>query len=82
MTKETANVQEYKIDNNAKIANFVCLWKTRVKTSNDFFVFAIFTWKYLSIKNTFVLVLNKVRSEGGDSSLELFDERQFHHVRG
>ena len=29
--KETANVLEYKIGNNANIANFVCLWNTRIR---------------------------------------------------
>ena len=28
--KKTAYIWEYKVDNNANIANFVCLWKTRM----------------------------------------------------
>ena len=28
--KETANIWEYKVGNNANIANFVRLWKTRL----------------------------------------------------
>ena len=29
---ETANEKEYKIGNNANIAHFLCLWKTRIQT--------------------------------------------------
>ena len=32
--KETANLLQYKVGNNADIANFVRLWKTRMNTQS------------------------------------------------
>ena len=29
--KETVSIWDYKIDNNVNIANFECLWKTRIR---------------------------------------------------
>ena len=33
--KKTANIWEYKVGNNANIANLVCLWKTRMIEINQ-----------------------------------------------
>ena len=47
--KETANIWEYKVGNNANIANFVYLWKTQVFSSTVNWI------QYLSVYNLSVV---------------------------
>ena len=51
MKKEIVNIWEYKVDNNANIANFVSLWKTRLSRS------AVWNTDFKSKKSTFGSIL-------------------------
>ena len=64
LKKETVNMWEYKVGNNANIANFVCLWETRLRRSLKLF-FVLTSWIANRKKGnfSFFLFLDKYQSE-------------------
>ena len=71
--KKTANIWEYKVGINAIIANFVCMWKTRIHKVGNIGIFVQLlmeiNWKQLRVKS-FVMV-HKMKSEIINSSIQL-----------